>query len=241
MSTLKDFDIGELVLQLNDELKFAFEVAQTGEMRADLRLDHVVARFGKEQSASNGISDKGNHLLKASQYPNEENWEIEVAYKYDRIADSIKNKTKKNSKTLYSSLLIEKLGRYSIMNIRGMTRQWYGKMKEAGILTIKELNQATPEKIQKLCRDKQSFLPLEFKTKVSLLDRKVKPFSYSEFDNIQLSSLLLNSPDKLFGLFKNKLNEKEIAELQSNTAIIFMIIDQRLASKLKLKLFSKNS
>ena len=90
MSTLNNFDINELVLQLHGELKFAFEVANTAEKEAGMKLQTVKARLGRKDLEDVFTSNDDNlNGLNSERYPNKEDWEVEVSYKYGEPIDGI--------------------------------------------------------------------------------------------------------------------------------------------------------
>ena len=138
MSTLNDFDLNELVLQLHSELKFAFEVANSAEKQAGMRLEKVKARLGRKKNKDdeNGSNDNNLNILNilnSERYPDQEDWEIEVSYKYgDSLPDIPQSQNWVN--TVESRLVLERLGNTQIIYLKGVNHIWKERLNSAGIL-----------------------------------------------------------------------------------------------------------
>lgn len=240
MSTLKDFDLNELVLQLHSELQFAFEVANAAEKQVGLRLENVKARLGrkKNQDSENGNNGDNLNILNAERYPDQEDWELEVSYKYgDPLPDIPQSQTWIS--TSASRLVLERLGKTQVLNLKGISRVWEKRLRLAGISTIEDIATASHEKIMGLCRQFNSLTPLEFQIKVLLLVRDFSPINYSQFKNTYLHLLLTESQSDLKKLFKGKLSGPEISSLKAMASVIYLVFDKRFTFKLKLGLLTK--
>ena len=240
MSTLNDFDLNELVLQLHSELKFAFEVANSAEKQAGMRLEKVKARLGRKKNPDNENGGNNNNLniLNPERYPDEEDWELEVSYKYGDPLPDIPQSQNWVS-TTESRLVLERLGNTRIINLKGVSRIWEERLKLAGILTIEDMALASSEKIMDLCRQFNSLTPLEFQIKVLLLVRDFRPIINSRFKNMYLHMLLTENQSGLKKLFHGKLSGPEISSLKAMASIIYLVFDKRFTFKLKLGLLSK--
>jgi len=239
VSTLNDFDINELVLQLHGELKFAFEVANAAEKEAGMQLQTVKARLGRKDLLPEGdIGEDDSNGLNPDRYPDKEDWELEVAYKY---GDPIKGIPKSQNwvSTSDSRLVLERLGDVEVVNIKGVSKVWVQRLATAKILTIENLVLAPHEQLLELCEQYNSFVPLEFQTKVLLLVRDFTPLPYTEFYGHKLFMLLENNLFSLKRLFKGKLSGPEISDLRVMASIIQLVFDRRFAEKLRLGLFAK--
>ncbi len=244
MSTLNDFDLNELVLQLHSELKYAFEVANAAEKQAGMQVESVKARLGRkknpdEENNNNSNNNSNNlNILNSERYPDEEDWEIEVSYKYGEPLPGIPQSQNWVS-TPESRQVLERLGNTEILNIKGVSHVWKERFALAGILNIEDLAQIPSQKIMNLCRQFHSLAPLEFQTKVLLLVRDFNPIIYLQFKNIPLHSLLTHTRSDLKKMFHGKLSGPEISNLQAMASIIYLVLDKRFTFQLKLDLLTK--
>lgn len=239
MSTLNNFDINELVLQLHGELKFAFDVANAAEKESGMQLQTVKARLGRkdleEENSSNGNTLNG---LSSDRYPTKEDWEIEVSYKYgDPVAGIPKSLNWVN--TANSKLILERLSTTKVVKVKGVSSVWVKKLASSNIITIGDLALSSSEKILGLCNQFNSMAPLEFQTKVLLLVRDFTPLIYSEFYEHKLILLISRSIEELKKVFKGKLTGPEISNLKVMASIVYLVLDKRFTDKLKLVFFSK--
>ncbi len=239
MSTLNDFDINELVLQLHGELKFAFEVANTAEKEVGMQLQTVKARLGRKdlEGVSNINGDNFNGL-NSERYPNKEDWEVEVSYKYGEPAEGIPISQNWIS-TSDSRFVLERLAKERIVQIKGVSNVWVQKFESSNIITIEDLVLASQSKINKLCKQFNSLAPIEFQTKVLLLVRDFNPLQLNTFNNLKLLLLVEKSLEELKRVFKGKLSGPEISNLKVMASIIYLVFDKRFTEKLKLNLFAK--
>jgi len=239
VSNLNDFDINELVLQLHGDLKFAFEVANAAEKEAGMQLQAVKARLGrKDLLPEDDANDDGLNGLNSDRYPDREDWEVEVSYKYGDPVEGIP-KSQNWVSTGDSRLVLERLGDEKVVNIKGISSVWVQRLASVKIMTIENLALASHEQLLELCSKYNSLVPLEFQTKVLLLVRDFTPLPYTEFYNHKLFLLLQNSLFNLKRLFKGKLSGPEISNLRVMASIIQLVFDRRFAEKLRLELFAK--
>jgi hypothetical protein len=239
VSSLNDFDINELVLQLHGELKFAFEVANAAEKEAGMQLQTVKARMGRKDLLPEGDAGGSNlNGLNPDRYPDKEDWEVEVSYEYGNPLAGIP-KSQNWVSTADSRLVLERLGNEMLVHIKGVNRVWVQRFAEAQILTVEKLALASHEKILEICKQYNSMAPLEFQTKVLLLVRDFTPLSYTGFYNQKLFLLLENNLYDLKRLFKGKLSGPEISNLRVMASIIQLVFDKGFAGKLRMDLFAK--
>lgn len=237
MSTIKDFDINELVLQLHSELQFAVGIAQSGNKAAHLRIDEVKARLGRNQKkAGEEIDSPTDNLLNPERYPDEEDWEIEVSYKYGDVKNMPGEETKWDEPENHL-LIFHRLGKLPIIGLKGINLYWKNFLKNAGISTFEKLAFYDADKMIELCKQCNSLLPMQFQTQLLMLIRDFHPLQFSEFKRIPLSVFLLKTNAILKKEFQGKLTGPEISELKKMASIIFLIIDKRIASKFTLELF----
>ncbi len=238
MSTLSNFDIDELILQLHGELKFAFEVANSSGAQAGMQLNNVKVKFGKEILISDDDNDTFDpNLLNSQRYPSDDNWELEVSYKYGDPFPNLPQSDNWTSNTT-SRIVLEQLSEVDIRHIKGISTYWRTILKNKGISNIGELANALPDKLLSISNEYRSLLPIEFQTKVLLLVRSFKPFQYSQYGSKPISILLSYSIEELKNQFSNKLSSPEISELRAMASIIFLSLDKDYASKLTMSLFS---
>lgn len=207
MSKLGDFDINELILQLHGELKFAFETTQSAEQQAGLRMEEVKARFGRKEILEKQNSENEEEfveVLNGNRYPNEEDWELEVSYKHGIPIPDIPQSQNWISSS-ESKLIIDRLGKTPIINIKGVNYVWENRFQDAGISTIEDLASTSSDKIQYLSQKYNTLKPLEFQIKVLLLVREFKPLVHKKYNQILLNTFLGYSQSTIKQLFKNKL------------------------------------
>jgi hypothetical protein len=237
VSTIKDFDINELVLQLHNELQFAFGIAQSGNRAAHLRIDEVKARLGRNQIKVNEeLDDRTNNFLNPERYPDEEDWEIEVSYKFGDLKNGYLEETKWD-KPGNHLLIIHRLGKLPVIDLKGINRGWNNFFKNAGILTFEQLAFYDSDKMIELCKLSNSLLPLQFQTQLLMLIRDFRPLKFPDFKTIPLSVFLLKTNAALKMELHGKLTGPEISDLKNLASIIFLIVDKKIASKLTLELF----
>jgi|GEM_PF-3467571 len=232
MSTLNNFDVNELILQLHGELKFAFEVANSSGKQAGMQLDKLKVKFGKQNLME---EDNDTLILNADRYPSDENWELEVDYKYgDPIPDLEVSPNWISGDT--SQIILKRLADTEVEKIKGVSSFWKKKFVDTGIVTIKHLATASSDKILELCRLHHSSKPLEFQTKVLLMARNFKPLQFTQFGDLPILTLINKSTAQLKKLFLNKLSGPEIADLRAMVLVINLCLDKKLCEKLKLNL-----
>ncbi len=236
MSTLSNFDIDELILQLHGELKFAFEVANSSGSQAGLQLDNIKVKFGKENIITDTDSFDPN-ILNSNRYPNEDNWELELSYKYGDPFPDLPQSENWTSNTT-SRIVLDRLSEVDIRHIKGINTHWRTILIGKGISNIGELAKAHTDKLLSITNEYRSLLPIEFQTKVLLLIRSFKPFQYKQYGNMPISNLLRYSIEDLKNLYSNKLSSPEISELRAMASIIFLSLDKNYASKLTMSLFT---
>ncbi len=238
MSTLSNFDIDELILQLHGELKFAFEVANSSGAQAGMQLNDVKVKFGKENLIPDDDSDNFDpNILNSQRYPSDDNWELELSYKYGDPFPDLPQLQNWTSNTT-SRIVLEQLSEVDIRHIKGINTYWRTVLKKKGISTIGELANAHTDKLLSISNEYRSLLPIEFQTKVLLLVRNFKPLQYSQYGNKPISILLRYSGEELKEQFLNKLSSPEISELRAMASIIFLCLDKNYASKLTLSLLT---
>jgi len=237
MSTLNNFDVNELILQLHGELKFAFEVANSTGKQAEMQLNKLKIKFGKQNLIDSGTDDDEPFALDSERYPSDEDWELEVDYKYgDPVPNLPLSQNWSTDKT--SQIVLDRLADVEVENIKGVSVFWKQKLNKAGIYNIKQLALSSSDKVQKLCNNNRSLNPLEFQTKVLLMVRNFNPLRFSQFNNIPLLTLLNRSTSSLKKVFLEKLSGPEILDLRAMASVISLCLDKRLCEKLKLDLLS---
>lgn len=236
MSTLNNFDVNELILQLHGELKFAFEVANSTGKQAGMQLNQLKVKFGKKNLSDMGDDDT-RILLNSHRYPSDEDWELELDYKYgDPIRDLPISQNWTAGET--SQLVLGRLADVGVENIKGVSHIWNERLNRAGLSNIKQLALVSDEVIQEMCRVYGSLKPLEFQTKVLLLVRNFNPLQYSQFHSYPLLILLNRSTNELKKLFLDKLSGPQISDLRAMASVINLCLDKKLCKKLKISLLS---
>ncbi len=239
MSTLNDFDINELVLQLHGELKFAFEVANAAEKEIGMQLQTVKARLGRKDIVDGSVNNGDNlNGLNSDRYPDKEDWELEVSYKYGEPAEGMPI-SQNWVNTTDSRLILERLAKEKVVMVKGVSKVWVRKFASSNIITIEDLALASQSKISALCKQFNSFAPMEFQTKVLLLVRDFNPLQFSTFNDLKLLVLVEKSLENLKKVFRGKLSGPEISNLKVMASVIYLVLDKRFTEKLKLNLFAE--
>ena len=236
MSTLGNFDINELILQLHGELRFAYEVANSIGPEAGMQLDNVTVKFGKknlENSSSNNITP----IINPSRYPSNEEWELVVDYKNGTKQMGIPNDSNWSVGN-DSKLLLKKLGHLETNNIKGVNTFWHNKLKDYKIRNISQLSVCPVDQIITICQEVNSLKPLEFQTKVQLLVRSFKPLQIRKYFNYSLNSLVETQSNELKRMFNGKLSGPEISDLRATAMIINLCLDKEITKDLKLRILS---
>jgi hypothetical protein len=237
MSKLRDFDMNQLLLMLHGELRLAFNAAQSAEKETNLRVESVNIKMGQKSVSGSGEEPENVSLLDAERYPDEEDWQVSLRYRYgDPIPDIPGSLMWFSSAT--SGLVLDRLKSIPVKDIKGVDRVWETILHQANILTIEDLADIPNEKIRELCRAQNSLFPLEFQTKVLMLAREFNPLKFPEYYNISLTVFLLQSNQELKKLFGGKLSEPEISSLKAMASIVCLVIDKRAFNSLKLGLFA---
>lgn len=237
MSQLKDFDINQLMLMLHGELRMAFEAAQSSELISKLRIDSVSMKMGQRNVSPTGEEPANACLLDSERYPDEEDWEVNLTYKYgDPIPDLPGSLMWVSSRT--SGLVLERLKDIPVKAVKGVDRAWETILKNAGISNIEQLANYPANKVRDLCREHRSLQPLEFQTQVLLLAREFNPLDYPEFYHITLMEFLLQSNEELKKRFLGKLSEPELSSLKAMAAIICTVIDRRTYKNLEIRILA---
>ena len=234
MSTLKDFDVGELVLHLHRDLNHAFDLIRVEQENSLLYVDQVKAKLGRNQLKIQESSISENNLLNPDRYPDEEDWEIEVSYSAN---SSVKKPGIQKGKLAENYLLMNKMGTFTLQKLKGIDKYWNSFFRNKGITNLEQLAFLEEQEIIRLCKISNSLLPKQFQTQVLLLVCKVTPFRYFEFREKLLIDLVLKTVDELKKDFKGKITALEIYELKKLASLIFMVIDNTTASKLTLEIF----
>ncbi|PLX12507.1 MAG: hypothetical protein C0598_05845 [Marinilabiliales bacterium] len=237
MNTLSNFDVNELILQLHGELKFAFEVANSTGKQAGMQMQKLKVKFGKQNLAEVNDDDEESILLNSDRYPSDEDWELEVDYKYGDPVPDVPSSENWSVGT-NSQLVLERLANNDIIEIKGVSTYWKSKLFDEGIKSVGDLAKTSNEKIISICNKYGSMKPLEFQTKVLLLVRDFKPLKFKIFANIPLFYLLEKPMLELKRIFQNKLSGPEISELRAIASIVFLCFDKDLSSKFKMELLS---
>ncbi len=237
MSTLSNFDVNELILQLHGELKFAFEVANSTGKQAGMQMDKLKVKFGKQNLADLTDEDE-SILLNSERYPSDEDWELEVDYKY---GDKVPNLPSSQNWSVGtdSQMVLNRLKDTDIIKIKGVNTFWRSNLDREGIKTVGDLARTSADSIVSICKKYDSMKPLEFQTKVLLLVREFKPLQFKLFSRLPLFYLLEKPNTELKRVFQNKLSGPEISELRAMASIIYLCFDKDLASKFKMNLISK--
>lgn len=237
MSKLQDFDLNQLLLMLHGEMRLAFTAAQSAEKETRLRVDCVNVKMGQKSISGSGEEPENVSLLDAERYPDEEDWQVSLSYRYgDPIPDIPGSLMWVSSET--SGLVLDRLKSIPVKEVKGVDKVWESILLQAKILTIEDLANIPNEKIRELCRTQNSLLPLEFQTKVLLLSREFNPLKFSMYYNIPLTEFLLQSNQELKKLFGGKVSEPEISSLKAMASIVCLVIDKRAYNSLKLGLFA---
>jgi len=237
VSTIRDFDFDELVLHLHRDLQFAFERARTEAASYPLQLDVVKARLGRQLTGSHAGSEPlTENLLNRERYPDEEDWEIEVSYRPGSTAGK-----KGDGATVPACekgvTLLTLLEDAPLDHLKGVDRHWKSILEEAGILTLGRLAYYPNEKMLNLCNQNNSLMPLMFQTQALLLARENVPVVPSVFRHKLLIDLLQNPAGVLKDQFGGRLSGPVISDLKQVAAILFLVIDKKIAQKFTLGLF----
>ncbi|PLX02920.1 MAG: hypothetical protein C0595_08795 [Marinilabiliales bacterium] len=237
MNTLNNFDVNELILQLHGELKFAFEVANSTGKQAGMQMQKLKVKFGKQNVADLNDDDEPI-VLNSERYPSDEDWELEVGYKY---GDPVPNLPASENWSVgtNSQLILDRLEKTDIIKIKGVSTYWKSKLIDEGIRSVGDLAKTSNERIISICNKYGSMKPLEFQIKVLLLVRDFKPLKFKIFANLPLFYLLEKTTSELKRTFQNKLSGPEISELRAVASIVFLCFDKDLSSKFKMDLVSK--
>lgn len=219
-------------------LSSPFEVANSAGNQAGMQMQKLKVKFGKQNVAElNDDEEEDPLLLNSERYPSDEDWELEVDYKY---GDPVPNLPTSQiwSVGTNSQLILERLADTEIIKIKGVSNIWKSKLNNEGIKTVGDLAKTSNEKIISICRKYGSMKPLEFQTKVLLLVRDFKPLQFKLFLKLPLNYLLEKSTTELKRIFQNKLSGPEISELRALASVIYLCFDKDLSSKLKMSLIS---
>jgi hypothetical protein len=240
MSTLRDFDVNQLMLMLHGELQQAFNASQSAEKTAKLRVEQVNVKMGQRSLQETGSAPENHNLLDPERYPDKEDWEVNISYRYGGQQPGVSG-TGMWVSSADSGLVLERMKDVPVRNVKGIDRIWETRLLEAGILTIGDLANCPAEKIRQLCGRYKTLQPLEFQTLVLLLARDFTPLRFSEFYQLSLPKLLMESNAGLKRKFGGKLSEPEISGLKAMAAIICTIIDKSWHQDLTLDLLSPGS
>lgn len=241
MSTIRDFDFDELVLHLHRDLQFAFERARAETSSSPLQLEVVKARLGRQLTGNQaGGEPLPENLLNRDRYPDEEDWEIEVSYQSASSAAKQNDPASVPASDKGVSLL-DLLEDAPLDYLKGIDRHWKGILEEAGIHTLGRLAYNSNEKMLNLCNKNNSLMPLMFQTQALLLARENIPAVHSAFRNRLLIDLLQNPAGLLKNQFNGRLSDPVISELKQVAAILFLVIDKKIAEKFTLGLFMASS
>lgn len=237
MSTIKDFDIDELVLHLHRDLQLAFETAREEAASYPLQLEEVKARLGRQLSGSQAGNDVlPENMLNRERYPDEEDWEIEVSYRPGSAAGRKKDipvvPVFRTGVTLLSLLENSPPD-----HLKGVDRHWKGIFEQAGILTLGSLAFYPNEKMLNLCHLNNSLMPLMFQTQALLLARENVPVIPSDFKNRLLIDLLRMPVDVLRTRFSGRMSGPALSGLKQVASVLFLVIDKKIAEKFTLGLF----
>ena len=229
MTKLAEFDINELVVQLHDELKLAFHLAQVEQLGNKFQIDTLKAKLGRKDLKVSDSDDETN-LLRSDKYPNEEDWEIEV--NYSRRND-FRGFEIQNSK-LTDHLLLDKLQHLPLSSLKGISVYWQGIFKKISVLNFGDLSKMSEENIKTLCSNHNSFLPLEFQIKVLLLNHRIMLSDLPGISSLRFVDIILKSDQQLMSMFNNKLTKIEIAEIKNISQLLMILIDKEVFISLRL-------
>lgn len=237
MSTIRDFDFDELVLQLHRDLQFAFERARAETSSYPLQLEVVKARLGRQLSGNlAGGEPLPENMLNRDRYPDEEDWEIEVSY---HPGSSVGKQDDQGTLPAAEKgvTLLTLLEDAPPDHLKGVDRHWKVILEEAGITTLGRLAYYPNEKMLNLCNQNNSLMPLMFQTQALLLAREKVPAVPSAFRQWLLIDLLQNPSGVLKNQFSGRLSGPAISDLKQIAAIFFLVIDKKIAEKFTLGLF----
>lgn len=229
MTTIANFDIDELVIQLHEELKLAFHMAQVDDLSDRYQIESVKAKIGRKDLGTSE-NEINHNVLNPVRYPDEEDWEIEVSYsKKDRnsLNQSINVRVS-------NSLLLDKLKYLPLSSLKGISAFWEKVFSDQKIQTIGELVKLTEAEIHRICNNQNSFLPLEFQTKAMLLNQPVTLAKKPDFKALLLDAIALKSEDELIEMFENRLTRIEVRELRAISNLLMMVLDKDIYLKLSL-------
>ena len=236
MSTLGNFDINELILQLHGELSFAYEVANSIGPQAGMQLDNVTVKFGKK-NLENSTTTENAPVIDPSRYPSNEEWELVVDYKNG--CNQMDIPTDSNWSVGHDSkLLLKRLGHLETSSIKGINTFWYNKLIDHNINNLGELANCPVDQIITICKEFNSLKPVEFQTQVQLLARSFKPLQQREFFDYSLNTLVKNQSNELKRMFKGKLSGPEISDLRAVAMIVNLCLDKTITKNLTLRLLS---
>lgn len=231
MTTITEFDIDELVVQLHEELKLAFHLAQVDKLGDRFQLEFVKARMGRKD-LERPREDSAYNLLKPDRYPNEEDWEIEVSY-------SNRNHTLKEKKSATplrgEYMLFDNLKDLPLSSLKGISEYWQSVFMEVNIQTLGELISMPEGLVYALCKTHNSFLPQEFKTKASFLKQPITLIEKLNVEQMCLKDVALCSEKELKTIFGNRLTNLEIRLIQNTANLLMLVLDKDVFLKLSLK------
>lgn len=231
MTKLSEFDIDELVLQLHEELKYAFHLAQVEQLGDRFRIDTLKAKMGRKNLRVTD-SNKEINLLNSDKYPDEEDWEIEVNYSRKQDPSGIET----FSAGFNDRSLLDNLKDLPLSSLKGINVYWQEIYSKGNINNFGDLATMPHEAVLTLCKNKNTFLPLEFQTKVLLLNQRITRFKHPDFSKTSFGDISLKSDSDLKLLFSSRLTAIEISQIRNVSNLLMMIIDKDVFLNLTLEI-----
>lgn len=230
MSTIKDFDIDTLTLLLHEELNFVANAINQNQQESGFAIERMKLKMGQKHD----VSDPFISVLDAARYPDEEDWEIELAYK---AGDEQFISNLSDNSTFDEALLIEKFAKEKLSKIKGVSKSWLKKWSKSNVQTIGDLAKMTAGEVKNFAERHHSINPILHYSTVLTLNQKIQPLRFKQFSGITLEDVLINDAQILKRIFLNKLTLPEILIIQNQVRILFLAFDVSFVKKLTLAVF----
>lgn len=235
------YDLGELVLLLNAELRAVVDSLEAQPPSpTSLQVDSLRVKMGRrstDETAEDDESEEDVPLLDAERYPlAEDGWQIELDYALGarRAQVRVQDEATVVLPTPHLRSAARLFAPLSTTAVKGISHTWADRLAEFGIKTVGELAELRDTQLAVLIQHTDDRRPLEFRTKARLVGGEVPPLPVSRADRRSLYSLAAETPEELRALIGPALSAVDSRTLASLLAVLQTVVDSDVLRDLTL-------